>query len=56
MKVGDLVVYRYDGDIGIITHIDEWGHYSISFASGSQLPDAVDGEVISLEDYVDEKR
>ena len=34
MKVGDLVKYLGDGDIGVITHIDEDGVYYVQFVSG----------------------
>ena len=34
MKIGDLVRYLGDGDIGVITRIDEDGMYSVQFVSG----------------------
>ena len=34
MKIGDLVRYRGDGDIGVITRIDEDGYYYVEFVSG----------------------
>ena len=34
MKIGDLVRYLGDGDIGVIIRIDEDGMYGIQFVSG----------------------
>ena len=34
MQVGDLVRYASDGDIGLITRIDEDGYYIVQFVSG----------------------
>jgi len=34
VKIGDLVRYRGDGDIGVITRIDEDGMYGVQFVSG----------------------
>ena len=34
MKPGDLVRYVSDGDIGLITRIDEDGYYLVQFVSG----------------------
>ena len=34
MQIGDLVKYLGDGDIGVITHIDEDGVYYVQFVSG----------------------
>jgi len=34
VQVGDLVRYASDGDIGLITRIDEDGYYIVQFVSG----------------------
>ena len=34
MKIGDLVRYLGDGDMGLITHVDENGMYHVQFVSG----------------------
>ena len=36
MKVGDLVRYNEDGDIGIITEVDNDGEFWIVWADGSE--------------------
>ena len=44
MKIGDLVRYLGDGDIGVITRIDEEGMYCVQFVSG-QVCDCVHSEL-----------
>jgi hypothetical protein len=35
VKIGDLVRYLGDGDVGVITRIDEDGMYCVQFVSGA---------------------
>jgi hypothetical protein len=44
MKVGYLVRYLGDGDIGVITRIDEYGMYWVQFVSGGSC-DCVHSEL-----------
>jgi len=52
MKIGDLVRYLGDGDIGVITRIDEGGMYSVQFVSG----DTCDCVVYSELEVINENR
>ena len=36
MNVGDLVRYRHDGDIGIITEVDNDGEFYVQWADGTE--------------------
>ena len=36
MKVGDLVTYNEDGDIGIITEVDNDGEFYVQWADGKE--------------------
>ena len=34
MKIGDLVIYERDGDIGIVTKVDDPGHGYVQWGDG----------------------